>query len=132
VGQGEEGGEELIELTDNAWMELWMEPGTITWRRDVQKSTIDITYGSNTLTHRLVVCELAEDVHTDSDHAPQRTIVDITTPNELESGRCSEVNSLRPSQSWTGTILGKPGQRRQRGTDRRCHATIHGDRTIGD
>jgi Endonuclease-reverse transcriptase len=30
--QRDEEAEDLIELTDNTQMELWMEPGTITWK----------------------------------------------------------------------------------------------------
>jgi hypothetical protein len=62
-----------------------------------QKSTIDVIYGSSTLTNRLVACELAEDVHADSNHFPLRAIGHpgrlhadggAATPKELESSGC--------------------------------------------
>ena len=57
-----------------------VEPGTITWAKGGDKSTIDLAFVSQRLCERLVACEVAEDVEDDSDHNPIRTLVDIETP----------------------------------------------------
>ncbi|KAJ5876528.1 uncharacterized protein N7529_002112 [Penicillium soppii] len=74
------GSDKLIELCDAADLDLWLEPGTITRDQNGDQTTIDLFFGSPTLTDRLVVCEVAMDCHADSDHLPIRVIVDIETP----------------------------------------------------
>jgi len=81
------GSDKLIELCDIANLDLWLEPGTITRDQNGRQTTIDLSFGSPTLTDRLVVCELALDCHADSDHLPIRTILDINTPEAIQPKR---------------------------------------------
>jgi hypothetical protein len=75
----EEEAEDFIQDMDEAGMELLMEPGTVTWQREEQESTIDLTLISRNLTERLIQCAVAEELEHGSDHLPIRTIIDITT-----------------------------------------------------
>jgi exonuclease III len=72
--------DKLLELTDAWLLDLWTEPGAITRDEQGHQSTIDLTWGSMDLTARLVACEMAPDVHADSDHLPIRLLLDIDTP----------------------------------------------------
>jgi exonuclease III len=75
----EEEAEDFIQDMDEAGMELLTEPGTVTWQREEQESTIDLTLISRSLTERLIQCAVAEELEHGSDHLPIRTIIDITT-----------------------------------------------------
>jgi hypothetical protein len=81
------GSDRLIDLCDTADLDLWLEPGTITRDQNGEKTTIDLFFGSPSLTERMVVCELAMDCHADSDHLPIRALVDIDTPPPNETKR---------------------------------------------
>ncbi|OXV05450.1 hypothetical protein Egran_06782, partial [Elaphomyces granulatus] len=71
--------DELIHLMDEARLQLLTESGTVTWSRGEQRTTVDLTFVSQTLSERLIVNEVAEDVSDDSDHHPIRTVIDTTT-----------------------------------------------------
>ncbi|KAF4210539.1 hypothetical protein CNMCM5878_004249 [Aspergillus fumigatiaffinis] len=70
----------LLELTDTWLLDLWTEPGAVTRDEQGHRSTIDLTFGSMDLTARLITCEMAPDIHADSDHLPIRMLLDISTP----------------------------------------------------
>jgi exonuclease III len=75
----------LIDLCDAADLDLWLEPGTITRDQNNEQTTIDLTFGSPSLTNRLVACEIATECHADSDHLPIRVLIDTetqTSPNK--------------------------------------------------
>jgi hypothetical protein len=74
------GSDRLIELRDAVDLDLWMGPGTITRDQSSKQTTIDLSFGSPSLTNRLVACEIAMDCHADSDHLPIRVLGDIETP----------------------------------------------------
>ncbi|KUM55456.1 hypothetical protein ACN42_g11818, partial [Penicillium freii] len=71
------GSDKLIELCDEADLDLWLEPGTITRDQNGERTTIDLLFGTPALTERLVVCELALNYHADSDHLPIRALLDV-------------------------------------------------------
>jgi hypothetical protein len=74
------GSDRLIELCDAVDLDLWLEPRTITRDQNSEQTTIDLSFGSPSLTNRLVACEIAMDCHADSDHLPIWVLVDIETP----------------------------------------------------
>ncbi|KAI9034950.1 uncharacterized protein KD926_004998 [Aspergillus affinis] len=68
---------QLLDLSDRRYLDLWLEPG-ITIRDEAgTKTTIDLVLGSQDLTPRLVTCEVTEKIYADSDHLPIRTLIDI-------------------------------------------------------
>ncbi|OQE11190.1 hypothetical protein PENFLA_c078G07425, partial [Penicillium flavigenum] len=79
----------LVELCDEADLDLWLEPGTVTRDQNGEQTTIDLFFGTPDLTERLVVCELALDCHTDSDHLPIRVLLDVNPqpPAEIQKRR---------------------------------------------
>ncbi|KAJ5212868.1 hypothetical protein N7449_000037 [Penicillium cf. viridicatum] len=81
------GSDRLIELCDEADLDLWLEPGTITRDQNGEQTTIDLLFGTPALTERLVVCELALDCHADSDHLPIRALLDVDTAPIVETKR---------------------------------------------
>jgi ribonuclease HI len=81
------GSDKLIELCDEADLDLWLEPGTITRDQNGEQTTIDLFFGTPGLTERLVVCELALDCHADSDHLPIRVLLDINAEPTVEVKR---------------------------------------------
>ncbi|KAG0156962.1 hypothetical protein PDIDSM_4145 [Penicillium digitatum] len=81
------GSDKLIELCDEADLDLWLEPGTITRDQNGERTTIDLVFGTPALTERLVVCELALDCHADSDHLPIRVLLDAATVPVVETRR---------------------------------------------
>ncbi|OQD91493.1 hypothetical protein PENSOL_c052G04813, partial [Penicillium solitum] len=81
------GSDRLIELCDEADLDLWLEPGTITRDQNGEQTTIDLLFGTPALTERLVVCELALECHADSDHLPIRALLDIDTVPIIETKR---------------------------------------------
>ncbi|GMG17201.1 unnamed protein product [Aspergillus oryzae] len=72
--------DKLLELTDSRLLDLWLEPGTITRESKDHRTTIDLVWGSQSLTDRFIACEVAPKIHADSDHLPIRTLIDIDTP----------------------------------------------------
>lgn len=81
------GADRLIELCDEADLDLWPEPGIITRDQNGEQTTIDLFFGTPALTERLAVCELALDCHADSDHLPIRVLLDIDTEPAIEVKR---------------------------------------------
>jgi hypothetical protein len=75
--------EELLGLADRICLQQVVEPGTITWAKGGDKSTIDLAFMSQRMCERLVGCEVADDVEDDSDHNPIRILINIETP-EIE------------------------------------------------
>jgi hypothetical protein len=75
----EEAAEDFIYDTDEAGMDLLTEPGTVTWQREDQESTIDLTLVSRSLTERLIEWAVDLDLGPSSDHLPIRTVIDIIT-----------------------------------------------------
>ncbi|EED20831.1 hypothetical protein TSTA_040250 [Talaromyces stipitatus ATCC 10500] len=71
---------ELLEIMDRHGIELATEEGLVTWERGQSQSTIDLTFLSTTLFHRLVLHERADEIQHDSDHWPIRMQIDIDTP----------------------------------------------------
>ena len=70
------GSDKVIELCDEADLDLWLEPGTITRDQNGERTTIDLFFGTPHLTERLVVCEVALECHADSDHLPIRATLE--------------------------------------------------------
>jgi exonuclease III len=81
------GSDKLIELCDEADLDMWLEPGTITRDQNGERTTIDLLFGTPALTERLVVCELALDCHADSDHLPIRALLEVDTVPVVETKR---------------------------------------------
>ncbi|KAJ5151525.1 uncharacterized protein N7482_010777 [Penicillium canariense] len=63
------------------------EPGKPTWQQGPLKSVIDLTFVSSSLLDCLTTCEIANDVDSQSDHLPIRTVLDITTPQFTQPRR---------------------------------------------
>jgi hypothetical protein len=72
--------DDLIDDMEERRFGLWLPPGTITRRAAGSHTTIDLVWGSYELSRRLVACNVDETIHTDSDHLPIRTIIDVKTP----------------------------------------------------
>ncbi|KAJ5804659.1 uncharacterized protein N7518_000962 [Penicillium psychrosexuale] len=91
----------LIELCDEADLDLWLEPGAIMRDQNGKQITIDLFFGTPDLTKRLVVCKLALECHTDLDHLPILDhLIDIVRRGIHEStlwARSSPYANL----SWT-------------------------------
>ncbi|KAI9035266.1 uncharacterized protein KD926_004235 [Aspergillus affinis] len=92
----------LLELTDTRYLDLWLEPGTTTWERNGNRTTIDLVL----LTPRLVACEVNERVHADSDHYPIRTLLDISTETpEAQRRKNWKTCSVKDLQSFVDLNL---------------------------
>lgn len=81
------GANKLIELCDEADLDLWLEPGTITRDQNREQTIIDLFFGIPDLIERLVVCELALDCYTDSDYLPIRVLLDVDVEPPIETKR---------------------------------------------
>ena len=79
--------EEVLELMDTANLELWTEPGVPTRLNIVSQTTIDLVLASQKLYERLIAYKVSEDTHTDSDHLPISTSVDLETQSVEETRR---------------------------------------------
>ncbi|KAI9034942.1 uncharacterized protein KD926_005005 [Aspergillus affinis] len=98
--------DQLLELIDTRFLDLWLEPGTTTWERNGNKTTIDLVFGSQDLTPRLVTCEVNERNHADSDHYPIRTLLDISTKTpEAQQRRNWKACSIKDLQSFVDLNL---------------------------
>ncbi|KAI9037099.1 putative RNA-directed DNA polymerase from transposon X-element, partial [Aspergillus affinis] len=98
--------DQLLELIDTRYLDLWLEPGTTTWERNGSKTTIDLVLGSQDLTPRLVTCEINERNHADSDHYPIRTLLDISTKTpEAQRRRNWKACSVKDLQSFVDLNL---------------------------
>jgi ribonuclease HI len=89
----------LLEIMDRFNIELTTDEGTITWERNQQKSTLDLTLISSNLTNRMILYERADDVQHDSDHYPIRSTYDISTATR-------EVPRRRNWQATNNKALG--------------------------
>jgi ribonuclease HI len=79
----------LIELTDSANLDLWLAPGTITRDESGHQTTIDLVFGSHSLSDRFLATEVAHECHAHSDHLPIRTVLstEVTTPADQPKRR---------------------------------------------
>ncbi|KNG79995.1 putative reverse transcriptase [Aspergillus nomiae NRRL 13137] len=68
----------LLEFTDSRLLDLWLEPGTVTRDWNNHRSTIDLVFRAQSLADQFIACEVAPEVHADSDHLPIRTILDFS------------------------------------------------------
>ena len=81
------GSDKLIELCDEADLDMWLEPGTITRDQNGERTTIDLLFGTPALIERLVVYKLALDCYADSDHLPIRALLEVDTVPVVETKR---------------------------------------------
>ena len=79
--------EELLEITNEQDLELITKEGRATWSRNDQRSVIDLTFISLSLTSRLVRCERADDIEHSSNHFPIRIMLDIESPEFIQQKR---------------------------------------------
>ena len=77
----------LVDIVTQAQMDMFTEPGTVTREVGEQKTTIDLTFGQQWLTERLVKCQVREDLHQGSDHLPVETIISRETPARTQPER---------------------------------------------
>ncbi|KAF2802659.1 DNase I-like protein, partial [Mytilinidion resinicola] len=75
---------ELVRVTRAAGLQLTTERGIETWRRNHQRTTIDLAFTSRWLTERVLQCQIKDSWHTDSDHWPVLTEFDIQPPEAME------------------------------------------------
>ncbi|KAI9034779.1 uncharacterized protein KD926_005586 [Aspergillus affinis] len=76
--------DQLLELTDTRYLDLWLKPGTTT----------------------LVTCEVNERVYADSDHYPIRTLLDISTKTpETQRRKNWKTCSVKNLQSFVDLNL---------------------------
>ncbi|KAI9036266.1 uncharacterized protein KD926_002131 [Aspergillus affinis] len=99
---------QLLDLNDRRYLDLWLEPGITTRDEAGAKTTINLVLGSHDLTPRLVACEVNERVHADSDHYPIRTLLDISTKTpEAQLRRNWKACSVKDLQSFVDLNLQK-------------------------
>ena len=63
-----------------AGLDNWLAPGTVTRDQAGYQSTIDLTLASYPLREQMIAYEVDRGVHTDSDHLPILTLLDINVP----------------------------------------------------
>lgn len=84
----------LIETVNEAQLTLLLSAGTVTREQHNQRTTIDLTWASQTLTDRLRRCNVAPKLHQGSDHLPIETIFDLNSIAASEKPpRCSGKNA---------------------------------------
>ncbi|KAJ5740912.1 hypothetical protein N7493_000784 [Penicillium malachiteum] len=71
--------DDVIELMDSADLDLWLEPGTKTRMGYNSNTSIDLVLALRVLEERLISCDISLENHTDSDHLPIKTIIDVET-----------------------------------------------------
>jgi hypothetical protein len=70
----------ILEMADEYNLVMTTEEGMVTWECKDQHLTIDLTYISGNLFHRLVYTERADDIQHDSDHWPIRIVLSVSAP----------------------------------------------------
>ena len=60
----------LIEITEQRGLQLFLEPGTITWEKDRSVQTLDLVFGTTDIQNQLTQCRVCEELETGSDHLP--------------------------------------------------------------
>jgi hypothetical protein len=75
----------LIELTDSADLDLWLDPSSITRDEAGRQTTIDLVFGSHDLSEHFLASEIAHECYAHSDHLPIRTILNISTASTTDS-----------------------------------------------
>ena len=68
----------ILEIVDHYGLELLLPQGTITWQRNEQKSTIDLSWAIQGAASRLIRCEPHDKASHGSDHLPILTIIDAS------------------------------------------------------
>ena len=105
--------EDVLELMDMANLDLWLEPGTITWpgERNQAGTTIDLVLASSSLRGRMINCSVDEEVHADSDHLPVRTELDLKTSEvEVIKRRCwKKMDEKKFLEFVSANLLSKRG-----------------------
>lgn len=71
--------EELLDIMETLAIDNWLPEGTITRRDTRSESTIDFVLVSTAMQTRMINCEVQMKVHTESDHFPIHSLVDVDT-----------------------------------------------------
>ena len=82
----------LIDIAQQANLQLLTPSGTITWSARGSQSTIDLAFGSESITNRLLTCSVREDLDHGSDHWPVGIEIAITPPTTQHT----------PRRNWKG------------------------------
>jgi endonuclease/exonuclease/phosphatase family metal-dependent hydrolase len=78
------GAEDLLDLMETAGLDNWLAPGSVTRDQAGSQSTIDLVLASYSLREQMVVCEVDDSVHADSDHLPILTLLEVDTPEAVD------------------------------------------------
>ncbi|PIA82976.1 hypothetical protein CB0940_12191 [Cercospora beticola] len=60
----------LIDITEQAQLQLTLPPGTVTWQSRQSESTLDLAFATEWIAQRLLQCQPHEEVNSDSDYIP--------------------------------------------------------------
>lgn len=82
----------LVEMMTELELSLLLPPGTITYPND--GTIIDLIWGSNEATNRVITCRIAEEHDHGSDHLPIETTISIQTkqPQSIPSYNYAKTN----------------------------------------
>ena len=72
--------DDLIEITQQANMQLILPQGTITWRRNNSQSTLDLAFATPWTTNCVQQCQPCDELDSDSNHVPIITTLLANTP----------------------------------------------------
>jgi hypothetical protein len=67
-------------MADEYNLVITIKEGMVTWEHKDQYSTIDLTYISGSLFHRLVYTKRVDNIQHDSDYWLIQTVLDVSTP----------------------------------------------------
>lgn len=77
----------LIRANNQAGLQLLSPIGQVTWARGPSRSTLDLTFGTETIQNRLLTCSIDYDMDNGSDHLPIGTTFALEAPIAPERAR---------------------------------------------
>ncbi len=97
--EAEEDVEELIMLTEEAYLKQVLPHGTVTWQKYESKSTLDLVFLSLLLQESLLECRKSTSSDFHSDHESIRTVILLSTieakPHQIRNWNKTDTSLLR-------------------------------------
>src|SRR5262249_39841790 len=96
--------DDLLQITQEAGLQLLTPPGVLTWEAKGITSTIDLVFGTRNIAQKLIRCKRDDHLESGSDHHPITTQLDTTPtpskPQNAETGKRwtrKELRLVRPT-----------------------------------